>query len=301
MRIKSGGIAVLLTVLVLAFASILHALPDRSAFVLKQGHSEEISLLQTLAAKLVQSHNGNQPSAFHFGFKKSVNGKLPSIDEEGFKDILNKHDSLFLGNTERKDLYLTFDNGYENGLTPAILDVLKAKKVPAAFFVTGHYVKDQPQLLKRMVDEGHIVGNHSWSHPDMSQLSEGQITSELERVDEQVQHITGQKKMQYLRPPRGIFNERVLSASRKLGYRSVFWSIAYKDWDVNAQRGAGFAFEQVMKQLHPGAIMLLHSVSRDNAEALGSIIDKAREQGYTFRSLDELVAGDLPGGMGLFP
>jgi peptidoglycan-N-acetylmuramic acid deacetylase len=283
MRIKSGAIAVLLTVVLFTAAGLLHALPE------------------TIAAKAVSAQNGNQPSAYHFGFKKSVNGKLPSIDEEGFKEILNKHDSLFLGNTERKDLYLTFDNGYENGLTSAILDVLKAKQVPAAFFVTGHYVKEEPQLLKRMVDEGHIVGNHSWSHPDMSQLNETQIASELDRVDEQVQRITGQKKMQYLRPPRGIFNERVLAASRKLGYRSVFWSIAYKDWDVNAQRGAGYAFDQVMKQLHPGAILLLHSVSRDNAEALGSIIDKAREQGYTFRSLDELVAGELPGGMGLFP
>ncbi len=283
MRIKSGAIAVLLTVVLFTAAGLLHALPE------------------TIAAKAVSAQNGNQPSVYHFGFKKSVNGKLPSIDEEGFKEILNKHDSLFLGNTERKDLYLTFDNGYENGLTSAILDVLKAKQVPAAFFVTGHYVKEEPQLLKRMVDEGHIVGNHSWSHPDMSQLNETQIASELDRVDEQVQRITGQKKMQYLRPPRGIFNERVLAASRKLGYRSVFWSIAYKDWDVNAQRGAGYAFDQVMKQLHPGAILLLHSVSRDNAEALGSIIDKAREQGYTFRSLDELVAGELPGGMGLFP
>ncbi len=283
MRIKSGAIAVLLTAVLFTAAGLLHALPE------------------AITAKAATVQSGNQPSAYHFGFKKSVNGKLPSIDEEGFKEILHKHDSLFLGNTERKDLYLTFDNGYENGLTPAILDVLKAKQVPAAFFVTGHYVKEEPQLLKRMVDEGHIVGNHSWSHPDMSQLNETQIASELDRVDEQVQRITGQKKMQYLRPPRGIFNERVLAASRKLGYRSVFWSIAYKDWDVNAQRGAGYAFDQVMKQLHPGAILLLHSVSRDNAEALGSIIDKAREQGYTFRSLDELVAGELPGGMGLFP
>lgn len=301
MRMNSSVVAVALA-LVMAVQSIL----GNSVIFLKQEISDEKSMLAANNAVAATNHamasnGGNQPSAYHFGFKKSVNGKLPSIDEEGFKGILDKHGALFLGNTERKDLYLTFDNGYENGLTADILNVLKAKNVPAAFFVTGHYVKDQPQLLKRMVDEGHIVGNHSWSHPDMSQLSDAQIETELNRVDEQVQQITGQKRMQYLRPPRGIFNERVLDASRKLGYTNVFWSIAYKDWDVNAQRGAQHAIDQVMRQLHPGAILLLHSVSSDNAQGLSVMIDKARGQGYTFRSLDELVAGDLPGGMGLFP
>lgn len=233
-----------------------------------------------------------QPGAFHFGFKKSVDGRLPSIDEEGFKNIVTKHGALFLGDTSQKELYLTFDNGYENGFTPRILDVLKEKKVPAAFFVTGHYVKDQPELLKRMVMEGHIVGNHSWSHPDMSQLSEGSIKTELDKVKEQVEAITGQKEMKYLRPPRGIFNERVLAASKQFGYINVFWSVAYKDWDVNAQRGSHYAYSEVVKQLHPGAIILLHSVSKDNTEALGRIIDEARRQGYEFKSLDQLSVAD---------
>lgn len=233
-----------------------------------------------------------QPGAYHFGFKKSVNGRLPSIDEEGFKNIVTKHGALFLGDTSQKELYLTFDNGYENGFTPRILDVLKEKKVPAAFFVTGHYVKDQPELLKRMVTEGHIVGNHSWSHPDMSQLSEGSIRMELDKVKEQVEVITGQKEMKYLRPPRGIFNERVLAASKQFGYINVFWSVAYKDWDVNAQRGSQYAYSEVIKQLHPGAIILLHSVSKDNTEALGRIIDEARRQGYEFKSLDQLSVTD---------
>ncbi|WP_223830156.1 delta-lactam-biosynthetic de-N-acetylase [Paenibacillus arenilitoris] len=229
------------------------------------------------------------PGAYHFGFKKSVNGQLPSIDEEGFKGIVTKHGALFLGDTSKKELFLTFDNGYENGYTSKILDVLKEKKAPAAFFVTGHYVKDQAELIKRMAAEGHIVGNHSWSHPDMSQLSEEQIKAELDKVKEHVQQLTGQREMKYLRPPRGIFNERVLAASKRFGYTNVFWSIAYKDWDVNAQRGARYAYDQVMKQLHPGAIILLHSVSKDNTEALGSMIDEARRQGYEFKSLDELA------------
>ncbi|REK69429.1 delta-lactam-biosynthetic de-N-acetylase [Paenibacillus paeoniae] len=229
-----------------------------------------------------------QPGTFHFGFKKSVDGKLPSIDEEGFKPIITKHGALFLGDTTRKELFLTFDNGYENGLTGKILDVLKEKQVPATFFVTGHYIKDQPELLKRMASEGHIIGNHSWSHPDMTTLSDDAIRIELEKVKEQVQEVTGQQEMTYLRPPRGIFSEKVLAASKSSGYTSVFWSIAYKDWDVRAQKGASYAFQQVTKQLHPGAILLLHSVSQDNADALASIIDEARRQGYEFKGLPEL-------------
>lgn len=234
--------------------------------------------------------SAQQPGAFHFGFKKSVEGRLPSIDEEGFKDIITKHGALFLGDTSRKELFLTFDNGYENGFTSKILDVLKEKQVPAIFFVTGHYVKDQPELIKRMAAEGHIVGNHSWSHPDMSQLSASQIQAELDKVKAPVLELTGQKEMKYLRPPRGVFNDNMLAASKRFGYTNVFWSIAYKDWDVNAQSGSRHAYTQVIKQLHPGAIILLHSVSKDNAEALGSIIDEARRQGYEFKSLDELLS-----------
>jgi peptidoglycan-N-acetylmuramic acid deacetylase len=227
--------------------------------------------------------------AYHFGFKKSRNGSIPSIDEEGFKPLLEKYDAIFIGDPSQKNIYLTFDNGYENGYTAKILDVLKEKKVPAAFFVTGHYVKDQPELIKRMVAEGHIVGNHSWSHPDMTQISDQQIRDELTKVSEEIARLTPQKHTVYLRPPRGIFSERTLAVSKQLGYTNVFWSLAYKDWDTKQQRGGQYAYDNVMSQLHPGAVILLHSVSRDNAEALPRIIDDARKKGYEFRSLDELV------------
>ena len=230
--------------------------------------------------------SGGQP--YHFGFKKSKNGQLPSIAEEGFMGIVKKHGAIFLGNTSDKELYLTFDNGYENGYTAPILDILKSKGVPAAFFITGHYVKDKPELVKRMVAEGHVVGNHSWSHPDMTTLSAEGVQSELDRVKLAVKELTGQQEMHYLRPPRGIFNEHMLAVSRQVGYISVFWSIAYKDWDTKAQRGARYAYDSVMSQLHPGAVMLLHSVSKDNAEALTQIIDDARSKGYTFKSLDQM-------------
>lgn len=226
---------------------------------------------------------------YHFGFKKGKNGQSASINEEGFKPIVQKHGAIFLGDTSRKELYLTFDNGYENGYTAKVLDVLKAKQVPAIFFVTGHFVKDQPDLIKRMVAEGHLVGNHSWSHPDMTRISPEKIREELHRVKEEVANLTEQKEMHYLRPPRGIFSDRMLGVSRELGYTNVFWSIAYMDWDVKRQKGANYAYQKVMSQLHPGAVILLHSISRDNAEALGKIIDDARSQGYEFKRLDQMA------------
>lgn len=253
-----------------------------------------VSLVVTLFLILAPSSalaSSNQ--AFHWGFKRSVAGQLPSIDQEGFKGIVDKYDALFLGDYREKNLYLTFDNGYENGYTASILDVLKQKNVPATFFVTGHYVKDQPELLKRMVQEGHIIGNHSYSHPDMTRISDQAIRDELNKVAQEVATITGQQKMIYLRAPRGIFSERTLAITREMGYINVFWSLAYKDWEVNHQKGADYAYQQVMKQLHPGAIILLHAVSKDNADALASIIDNARKQGYEFRSLDQLVMPQL--------
>ncbi|OXM85076.1 delta-lactam-biosynthetic de-N-acetylase [Paenibacillus rigui] len=234
----------------------------------------------------LQASDAQNP--YHFGFKKSKNEKLANIDEEGFKAMLQKNDAIFLGDVTKKELYLTFDNGYENGYTGKILDVLKEAKVPAIFFITGHYVKEEPELVKRMVDEGHLVGNHSWSHPDMSQISNARLKEELDKVKVEVSTLTNQKEMHYLRPPRGIFNERILSESKQLGYTSVFWSVAYRDWDTKVQRGAGFAYDSVMSQLHPGAVILLHSVSKDNADALGKIIAGARAKGYEFKSLDQL-------------
>ncbi|KPV58560.1 polysaccharide deacetylase [Paenibacillus sp. A3] len=247
-----------------------------------------ILLAGLLAAVPVQAAAAGD-GAYHFGFKKSKNGSRPSIDEEGFKLIVEKHGAIFLGDTTQKELYLTFDNGYENGYTARVLDVLKEKKVPAIFFVTGHYIKDQPELLRRMAAEGHLIGNHSWSHPDMTQISSGKIKDELEKVKADAAQITGRQTMTYLRPPRGIFNDRSLAVSKELGYTSVFWSVAYKDWDTRAQKGADYAYNQVMAQLHPGAVILLHTVSKDNADALGRIIDGARQQGYEFKSLDQLT------------
>lgn len=226
--------------------------------------------------------------AIHWGFKKSQDHKPPFAGEK-YEKILKNHGSFYLGNTDKKEIYLTFDNGYENGYTDDILDTLKEKKVPATFFVTGHYLKKQPELIKRMANEGHIVGNHSWHHPDLTKVSDTRFKKEIKMVEDEFTRITGKKGMSFIRPPRGIFSERTLALSEELGYKNVFWSLAFVDWKTDQQKGWKYAYNNIMKQIHPGAIILLHTVSKDNAEALPKVIDDLRKKGYTFKSLNDLV------------
>ena len=189
--------------------------------------------------------------------------------------------------TEQKVLYLTFDCGYENGYTSKILDVLKEKDVKAAFFCTLPQMKDNKELIARMITEGHIVGNHSVTHPNFSTLSEEKIVEEIKGFDDYIRENFGYSSF-YFRFPEGKYSERALSVINDLGYKCVFWSLAYADWDTSAQKGAMHAYETVISRLHPGAVILLHSVSSDNAEALADIIDTARLRGYEFCSLENL-------------
>ncbi|MCD7036338.1 delta-lactam-biosynthetic de-N-acetylase [Metabacillus sp. GX 13764] len=241
-----------------------------------------IFLFPTLAAGEVS----NRP--VHWGFSKSRNHQTP-VAGQMLDQMIAKYGSFYTGDTSKKDIYLTFDNGYEKGYTGKILDVLKKHQVPATFFVTGHYLNDQPELVKRMVKEGHIIGNHSWHHPDMTQISDERLKEELESVRVKTEDLTGQKGMKYLRPPRGIFSERVLAESKKLGYDTVFWSLAFVDWKTDQQRGWKYAYDNMMNQIHPGAILLLHTVSKDNAEALDIAVTDLEKQGYRFKSLDDLM------------
>lgn len=233
----------------------------------------------------------------NWSYKPEKDNK-PVTTEPDYLDMLRRTGGFFIGNTHQKELYLTFDNGYENGYTGNVLDVLQEKKVPATFFVTGHYLNSAPDMVARMVDEGHIVGNHSWSHPSLPSVGDGQLTDELTKVKKKFTELTGVKEMNYLRPPRGEFSERTLMLSEKLGYTNVFWSMAYKDWEINKQKGGDYAYAEIMKRIHPGAVMLIHSVSSDNAEALPRVIDDARAMGYVFKSLDDLMLaeqlGDFP-------
>lgn len=203
------------------------------------------------------------------------------------QEELAKYGGYYLGNTEKKEIYLTFDEGYENGYTAQILDVLKEYGVTAAFFVTGPYLEGQQELVRRMIDEGHIIGNHTVHHPNLAECDESKIAEELDGLNEKCEQIYG-VKMTYMRPPEGAYSEYSLAVTQKLGYKTILWSHAYKDWDVNFQQGVQNALNQVVPYFHNGEILLLHAVSKDNAEALGDIIKSAQEQGYEFKSLDDL-------------
>ncbi|MHA6252672.1 delta-lactam-biosynthetic de-N-acetylase [Oceanobacillus sp. CAU 1775] len=245
---------------------------------------------------IIQLFSIDTVNAYGWGYKKNTNGEAPEIGV--YHEILKKYGAYYLDDSGEKNIYLTFDNGYEEGYTPVILDVLKKEAVPGLFFVTGHYVESRPDLVKRMVDEGHIIGNHSYHHPDFSILTKDAMRAELEDLEAKVAEVTDQKELKYVRPPRGIFNERTLEWANDLGYIHVFWSIAFKDWETKNQKGWQYAYEEVMDQVHPGAIILLHTVSKDNAEALTVLIKELREQGYTFKSLDDLVLKEqLPNGL----
>lgn len=200
------------------------------------------------------------------------------FEEDGYKAFC-----LDTKSTE-KVLYLTFDCGYENGYTSKILDTLKEKDVPAAFFCTLPQVKDYPDLIARMITEGHIVGNHSVKHPSFPTLTRIRMAEELQGMDNYLRTNFGYSEP-FFRFPMGEYSDCALDLIGSLGYRSVFWSVAYADWDLDKQKGADYAFTTVTARLHPGAVILLHSVSPDNAEALGRIIDWARGEGYTFKSL----------------
>lgn len=227
-------------------------------------------------------------SPIHWGFNKGAN-EQPADAGKPLDDMLKRLGAYYKGDPTKKDIYLTFDNGYENGYTAKILDILKKEKAPAAFFITGHYIESAPELVKRMAAEGHIIGNHSWYHPDMTKISNEKIAKELEMVREGTEKLTGIKHMMYLRPPRGIFSERTIQVAKQHGYIHMFWSLAYKDWNPDEQKGWKYAYDNIMRQIHPGSILLLHSVSKDNADALEKVVQDLKKRGYTFKSLDDFM------------
>ena len=207
------------------------------------------------------------------------------------RSVLAQYDAAYLGDTGEKVLYLTFDAGYENGCTAQILDVLKAHRVPAAFFLVGNYLERNPELVQRMVDEGHTVGNHTWSHPDMSKIADRDaFARELGKVEEKYKEITGQELERYYRPPQGIYSEENLKLARELGYKTVFWSLAYVDWNNDAQPTPEQAFSKLIPRVHNGAVVLLHSTSKTNAAILDELLTKWENLGYSFAPIEELFA-----------
>ena len=202
---------------------------------------------------------------------------------------LAEYDAYYAQDTTDKVIYLTFDAGYENGNTAPILDALKKHNAPATFFVVGTFVKENPDLVRRMNEEGHIVGNHTYSHPDMSKIADKEsFQNELKQVEDLYEQTVGSPMTHFYRPPQGKYSTSNLAMAKELGYKTFFWSLAYVDWYQDNQPTKDEAFDKLLKRIHPGAIVLLHSTSSTNAQILDELLTKWEELGYEFRALDEL-------------
>ncbi len=206
-------------------------------------------------------------------------------------DQLAVYDARYIGDTRERTIYLTFDCGYENGCTGQILDVLQAHGAPAAFFVVGNYIETAPDLVRRMVREGHTVGNHTWSHPDMSAISDrATFLQQLQRVRDAFLECTGEEMPMYYRPPQGVYSQSNLEMAQELGYRTVFWSLAYVDWNTDDQPTEEYAMEKLTERIHPGAVVLLHNTSATNAAILDRLLSAWEDMGYRFGTLDALFS-----------
>ncbi|MCX4377022.1 MAG: polysaccharide deacetylase family protein [Lachnospiraceae bacterium] len=203
---------------------------------------------------------------------------------------LKKYNTSYVGSNTEKVIYLTFDAGYENGNTEPILDALKKHNVTATFFVVGHYLESAPELVKRMVADGHFVGNHTYHHLDMSSISSKEsFEKEMKDVEDKFQEITGTQLTRFYRPPQGKYNTKNLEMAKEMGYHTFFWSLAYVDWYQDKQPSKEEAFKKLLGRIHPGAIVLLHSTSKTNGEILDELLTKWEEMGYTFRTLEDFI------------
>lgn len=233
---------------------------------------------QVSSAKALTSEN--------WGLGFSTEGEAPTANET--PEELKQWGAYYIGNQNEKKIYLTFDCGYENGNMGSILDALKQADVKAAFFLVGNYLETEPELVKRMVEEGHIIGNHTYHHKDMSGLGEEEFKKELTDFEVKLKQITGKECDMFYRPPQGKYSTRSLQMAKNAGYKTIFWSLAYVDWYDNNQPTKEEAFDKLLKRIHPGAIVLLHSTSKTNGEILPELLQKWKDMGYTFGSLQEL-------------
>lgn len=213
-------------------------------------------------------------------------GSQPSGTESA--EVMKKYNAYYVGNPKEKVLYLTFDCGYENGNTPAILKALKKHNVKATFFVVGHFLKENNDLVKQIVKEGHTVGNHTYNHPNIIGMSKEKFENELMQVEDLFKEITGEEMTKYYRPPQGKYNVENLQMAQAKGYKTFFWSLAYVDWNADAQPTKEEAFEKLLSRIHPGAIVLLHNTSKTNGEILDELLCKWEDMGYSFGTLGDL-------------
>ena len=213
----------------------------------------------------------------------------PVAIDPAFSSLIQSYKGIYQGNTARREIYLTFDEGYENGYTGRILDTLREENVPAAFFITGSYLRKNIDLVRRMLEEGHLVCNHSVNHYSMPELDAEKMKTEILGLAASFREMTGREMAPFFRPPMGEFSGVSLQTTAELGYYTVFWSFAYRDWEVDKQKGKEYAYQEVTMHCHPGAVLLLHAVSRDNAEALPDIIRRLKAEGYEFLPLDHII------------
>lgn len=240
---------------------------------------------QDAAAVWVAVDSSTREVRWNFGPRDD--GQQPD-HTEGSK-LVGQYGGYCMGNPDEKVIYLTFDMGYENGYMPAILDTLKEHNVPAAFFLVGHYFDSAPDMVKRMVDEGHIVGNHTGEHKNMAKITGLEaFQAELATTEQKYEELTGGQMPKFYRPPEGVVSELSLQYAQQLGYTTVLWSLAYKDWEQDNQPSHDYAYGKLLPRTHNGAIVLLHGTSKTNSEILGGLITEWRNMGYEFRSLNEL-------------
>ena len=222
-----------------------------------------------------------------WGIKRNDNHEQPDLGSQN-KLLIEKNEDIAIGNAENPYVYLTFDAGYEAGYTSKILDTLKENEIKAAFFITAHYLNSEPNLVKRMIDEGHIVGNHTVNHYSMPEISNEELKEEIMKLHTALYEKFGYE-MKYLRPPKGEFSERTLNLTKNLEYTTVMWSFAYDDWDEKKQGREDYAKEKILSNMHNGEVILLHTNSKDNCNILDSIIQEIKDLGYEFKTLDEFL------------
>ncbi len=242
------------------------------------------SILNLLVNKAIASDD----LELNWYFVKRENEKTPEPPKES-ASFFSEYGAYYVGDTNSKVLYLTFDEGYENGNTPKILDILKEEQVPAAFFVVKPYIKQEGDIVKRMVEEGHLVCNHTSHHPSMATIKDNEkFKLEFTEVEDEFKKLTGTDMPKFFRPPMGKYSKNSLKKTQALGYKTIFWSFAYKDWLVDNQPNETTAIKKIVNGAHPGAIILLHAVSNTNAKVLKNVIQELKSQGYEFKSLNEL-------------
>lgn len=272
--------------LVMVLLTACQGLAEKKNVQSNETTSSTLRLLNTDQQKYQETSGETAQGIERWWLKRNENHQTPEVSDH---IDLSKYDAYYVNpKCKKKKIFLTFDCGYENGFTPKILDVLKKQKIVAAFFVTKPFIREVRELVRRMKKEGHIVGNHTVHHKSMPTLSDRDNKQEIIDCAEYCKEATGYEMDHFIRPPMGEYNEKTLKLTKSMGYKTIFWSMAYVDFDVNKQPGKQYVVEHFKKYTHNGAIPLMHNVSQSNAEALDEVITNLKKEGYQFESLKKL-------------